>query len=118
MHRMFRASTAAPLVAILLATSLSGCHWFKKKNELYTQSGESRPLEVPPDLDRPAADRAMALPTVGSSVTASGAQAARQRCRHPSPPGPSVTSVDGTGLPAPRQAGRSRQLIQPKGESP
>lgn len=77
MHRMFRASTAAPLVAILLATSLSGCHWFKKKNELYTQSGESRPLEVPPDLDRPAADRAMALPTAGNSVTASAAQAAR-----------------------------------------
>ena len=77
MHRMFRASTAAPLVAILLVTSLSGCHWFKKKNELYTQTAEARPLEVPPDLDRPSADRAMALPTVGNSVTASGAQSAR-----------------------------------------
>ncbi len=77
MHRMFRASTAAPLVAVLLATGLSGCHWFKKKNELYTQSAESRPLEVPPDLDRPAADRAMALPTVGNSVTASATAAAR-----------------------------------------
>lgn len=77
MHRMFRASTAAPLVAILLATSLSGCHWFKKKNELYTQTAEARPLEVPPDLDRPSADRAMALPTVGNTVTASGAQSAR-----------------------------------------
>ena len=77
MHRMFRASTAAPLVAILLVTSLSGCHWFKKKNELYTQTAEARPLEVPPDLDRPSADRAMALPTIGNTVTASGAQSAR-----------------------------------------
>ena len=75
MHRMFRASTAAPLVAVLLATSLSGCHWFKKKNELYTQSAEARPLEVPPDLDRPAADKAMMLPATGGSVTASGTDA-------------------------------------------
>ena len=44
---------------------------FGKKSELYTQSGESRPLEVPPDLDRPSADRAMALPDA-SSVSASG----------------------------------------------
>jgi uncharacterized lipoprotein len=73
MHRTFRVTTAAPLVAVLLATGLSGCHWFKKKNELYTQSAEARPLEVPPDLDRPAADKAMALPTVGTSVTASSA---------------------------------------------
>lgn len=75
MHRTFRVTTAAPLVAVLLATGLSGCHWFKKKNELYTQSAEARPLEVPPDLDRPAADKAMALPSAGGSVTASGAAA-------------------------------------------
>ncbi len=75
MHRTFRVTTAAPLVAILLATGLSGCHWFKKKNELYTQSAEARPLEVPPDLDRPAADKAMLLPATGGSVTASGTDA-------------------------------------------
>jgi uncharacterized lipoprotein len=75
MHRTFRVTTAAPLVAVLLATGLSGCHWFKKKNELYTQSAEARPLEVPPDLDRPAADKAMALPSAGTSVTASGVAA-------------------------------------------
>lgn len=62
---------AAPLAAVLLLTSLSGCHWFKKKNELYTLSGEVRPLEVPPDLDRPAADKAMALPAATSVSTAS-----------------------------------------------
>lgn len=75
MHRTFRVTTAAPLVAVLLATGLSGCHWFKKKNELYTQSAEARPLEVPPDLDRPAADKAMMLPATGGSVTASGTDA-------------------------------------------
>ncbi|RZA16331.1 MAG: hypothetical protein EOP93_15430, partial [Lysobacteraceae bacterium] len=63
---------AAPLAAVVLVAGLSGCHWFGKKNELYTQSSESRPLEVPPDLDRPSADKAMALPASGTSVSASG----------------------------------------------
>ena len=51
---------------------MGGCKLFGKKSELYTQSVESRPLEVPPDLDRPAADRAMTLPDSGGSVSASG----------------------------------------------
>ena len=63
---------AAPLAAVVLVAAVSGCSMFGKKNELYTQSVESRPLEVPPDLDRPSADRAMALPATGGSVSASG----------------------------------------------
>lgn len=72
-----RLSPRATRVAIVLAaaalvTGVSGCSMFGKKTDLYTLSGESRPLEVPPDLDRPSADRAMALPETGSSVSASG----------------------------------------------
>lgn len=63
---------AAPLAAALLVVFVSGCSIFGKKDELYTQSAESRPLEVPPDLDRPSADRAMALPGTAASVSASG----------------------------------------------
>jgi uncharacterized lipoprotein len=63
---------AAPLAVALLVAGLSGCSLFGKKNELYTQSAESRPLEVPPDLDRPSADKAMSLPVAGGSVSASG----------------------------------------------
>lgn len=69
--------TAAAIVASVLVAGLSGCHWFGKKDELYSQSSESRPLEVPPDLDRPSADNAMALPASGSSVTASGVTSGR-----------------------------------------
>lgn len=77
MHRTSRVSmAAAPLAAVLLVAGLSGCHWFKKKNELYTQSAEARPLEVPPDLDRPATDKAMALPSASTSVTASASKPA------------------------------------------
>ena len=62
---------AAPLSAIVLVAAVSGCSMFGKKDELYTQSTESRPLEVPPDLDRPSADRAMSLPATGGAVSAS-----------------------------------------------
>jgi uncharacterized lipoprotein len=60
------------LAAVVLVASVAGCSMFGKKDELYTQSAEARPLEVPPDLDRPSADRAMALPSAGGSVSASG----------------------------------------------
>lgn len=63
---------AAPLAAAVLVATVSGCSMFGKKDELYTQSAESRPLEVPPDLDRPSADRAMALPGTPAAVSASG----------------------------------------------
>ena len=76
MHRSSPvAKAAAPLAAVLLVAGLSGCHWFGKKNELYAQSVESRPLEVPPDLDRPSADRAMALPSTASASASAGAPA-------------------------------------------
>ena len=63
---------ALALAVVALAAGTGGCKMFGKKSELYTQSVESRPLEVPPDLDRPSADRAMALPAAGGSVSASG----------------------------------------------
>ncbi|MBV2209354.1 MAG: hypothetical protein KUL77_07300 [Thermomonas sp.] len=75
MHRMIRTAAIAPLAAVLLVGGLSGCHWFKKKNALYTQSGEARPLEVPPDLDRPSAERAMELPAVKGTSAAAAAPA-------------------------------------------
>ncbi|MGV8943813.1 hypothetical protein [Thermomonas sp.] len=66
-----RATRVATVLAVAaLAAGVSGCSIFGKKSELYTQSGETRPLEVPPDLDRPSTERAMALPA--TSVSASG----------------------------------------------
>lgn len=53
------------LVVSLLAAS--GCSWFRK-NSAYSQPAETRPLEVPPDLDRPETAAAVGTP---SSVTRS-----------------------------------------------
>jgi len=78
MHRSARVTrTLAPLAMVVLMVSLSGCHWFSKTNDAYLQAAESRPLEIPPDLDRPAADRAMNLPaTPAATAAASTATAA------------------------------------------
>lgn len=64
-----RTATVGAIALAVLGTA--GCSWFRKTNELYAQSPETRPLEVPPDLDRPNTDGAMALPPVGGSVTRS-----------------------------------------------
>lgn len=57
---------------VVIAVGTSGCHWFSKKNSAYQQSPENRPLEVPPDLDRPITEGAMQAPAVGTqSVTRS-----------------------------------------------
>ena len=62
-------------VAALLAGTLGGCHWFGKESELYTE--QTRPLEVPPDLDRPAIEAAMkAPPTASGTATAAPAPTA------------------------------------------
>lgn len=64
-----RTALAASLLLTLAATS--GCAWFGKSNELYAQSPESRPLEVPPDLDRPRTQAAMGMPAAATvSATA------------------------------------------------
>ena len=49
-------------VVLALATAAGGCSWFKHKAD-YTKSGESRPLEVPPDLDLPDTAGATAMPS-------------------------------------------------------
>ena len=62
-------------LSVVLAAS-SGCSWFRASTG-YEHSPESRPLEVPPDLDAPAVDRSMeipATPSAGSSTQARGVQ--------------------------------------------
>jgi len=63
-----RALMAGAVVLALL--SAGGCRWFKHKSD-YAQSRESRPLEVPPDLDLPNTASATTLPPVsGGGIAA------------------------------------------------
>lgn len=74
-HSLIRSATVATLLVAVVAAS--GCRWFRK-DSAYQQSAETRPLEVPPDLDRP--DTAGALgapaPVSRSSMPAPAASAA------------------------------------------
>jgi uncharacterized lipoprotein len=74
-HAIFRTAPRAVVAASLLTVMLGGCHWFGKDSDLYTADQATRPLEVPPDLDRPALDAAMKLPpTASAAATASATQ--------------------------------------------
>ena len=76
----FRPSRTAAVALLAVAVlGTAGCHWFRRGDtEAYRNSPESRPLEVPPDLDQPDTSNAMALPAGGGSVMRSqvGAQQA------------------------------------------
>ncbi|HEU4773510.1 MAG TPA: hypothetical protein VFS82_03150 [Lysobacter sp.] len=71
-----RAAIAGALVVGLVA--VSGCSWLRKDDALYT--AQTRPLEVPPDLDLPRTTSAMEIPagTPAGTATASGTVAAAQ----------------------------------------
>lgn len=56
-----RHSIVLPAAALVLVASTAGCSWFKKDTG-FQLPVEVRPLEVPPDLDRPNTDGAMQLP--------------------------------------------------------
>ena len=69
MRQSVRLSRAA-VAALVVAGVASGCSWFRKDDGVYALPQEQRPLEVPPDLDRPRADPAMQLPVTASSMGA------------------------------------------------
>jgi uncharacterized lipoprotein len=75
--RTLRPIVFAAVVVVVAATS--GCHWFGKRGNPYQQEASTRPLEVPPDLDRPNTEGAMQVPDAGTqSVTRSSMAAATQ----------------------------------------
>lgn len=72
--RLTRFATVALVLAAMLAAP--GCSWFRKENKLYAADASSRPLEVPPDLDMPRTEGAVAVPGTPASATASAAPVA------------------------------------------
>ena len=92
----FPVSRSIALVLIVAVVATSGCRWFRKDKDVYAQSPESRPLEVPPDLDMPNTDGAMKMPPADGtqSVTRSSMPA----------PAPSTGSATGFTVPGERDA--------------
>lgn len=69
-------------VVLAAVVAGSGCGWWRNSNKLYADDVASRPLEVPPELDR-----AAAAPNAGSA-TASGLAGSAQ----PKPAGAAVAA--------------------------
>jgi uncharacterized lipoprotein len=67
MNSIFRLPRSLLIGAVALALlSSTGCNWMRSKfhsSSDYTKSPESRPLEVPPDLNAPNTSNAMAIPS-------------------------------------------------------
>lgn len=74
-HFLVRGSVPTLIVATAL---LSGCGWFHRDRvDYYKGAQETRPLEVPPDLDAPPTARELVVPgTPSSASTASGVSSA------------------------------------------
>ena len=67
-----RRDKQALVLAVIASCLLAGCGWFNrnKKDDLYKDSVQERPLEVPPDLDRPNTAAALTIPNVGAAAPA------------------------------------------------
>ena len=59
------------LFAAASATLLAGCGMFHHKDNYYSKAQETKPLEVPPDLDTPPASNELTVPAAGASSTTS-----------------------------------------------
>jgi uncharacterized lipoprotein len=66
--RLSRRNILPAIAATALVATVAGCSWFSKDTG-YQLAAESRPLEVPPDLDVPDTSNAMEIP--GQAATAS-----------------------------------------------
>lgn len=64
-----RTRAALALLCACLLLPAQGCSWFRGKSD-YASSPQTRPLEVPPDLDTPAVDPARQIPDVAPAATA------------------------------------------------
>jgi len=67
-----RTRAALALLCACLLLPAQGCSWFRGKTD-YASSPQTRPLEVPPDLDAPIVDPARQVPDV-APVAAGGSR--------------------------------------------
>jgi uncharacterized lipoprotein len=57
------------ILVLLSASTLGGCSWFHHRNDYYAKAAETRPLDVPPDLDTPVTSNELIVPSASASST-------------------------------------------------
>lgn len=74
---MNRIVSVRSAVSLLFAASLlGGCSWFHHRSDYYSKAAETRPLEVPPDLDTPVTSNELVVPQAGSAASGGSVSAA------------------------------------------
>ncbi|HEU4665078.1 MAG TPA: hypothetical protein VFS55_13710 [Dokdonella sp.] len=90
------------MAALVSASLLGGCGFlhrhFERKNDEYTRAVESRPLEVPPDLDTPNSAGALTVPAASARPAAPVASAPAGDAAAPTAPPPVVATAPGALL--------------------
>lgn len=66
--RLSRRNILPAVAATVLVAGVAGCSWFSKDTG-YELAADARPLEVPPDLDRPSTEGAMEIPGQGAPAS-------------------------------------------------
>ena len=74
------------LFAAISAVSLAGCSMFHHKDTYYSKAQETKPLEVPPDLDAPPASNELTVPAAGAPNASSSAAANSTATSSATPP--------------------------------
>ncbi len=94
---MTRHSLIRTLPALIVcAALLDGCSWFHRDRvDYYKGAQETRPLEVPPDLDTPSSSKELVVP---GAMPAAGSPAASSVSSVPPGAAPGETSIAGSDL--------------------
>lgn len=109
---MNRTSTVRWSILVLLAAAtLGGCSWFHHRTDYYNKAAETKPLDVPPDLDTPATSNELIVPSGSAPGTAATASATASSTSVAPPaagiaasgtsglsPGGTTTTLTGDGL--------------------
>ncbi len=56
------------VLVLLCASTVGGCSWFHHHDDYYNKAAESRPLEVPPDLDTPVSSNELVVPAASTAA--------------------------------------------------
>lgn len=83
---MIRTSFRCTVSLVALAAVLSGCSLFHHHDNYYSKAVESRPLEVPPDLETPATTAELLVPPTGGAATAATTSSAGTQSASSIPP--------------------------------
>ena len=83
---MIRTSFRCTVSVVAVAAALSGCSLFHHHDNYYSKAVESRPLEVPPDLETPAGSNELVVPAAGSAAPAAATSSASVAAASSVPP--------------------------------